>query len=46
MSVPRPRRGLPKAVVVAFVLAGLLLAGIVLLDYFGSQPQPFQYMLH
>jgi hypothetical protein len=40
------KRGLPRAVVVAFVLAGLLVAGIVLLDFFGSQPQPFQYLLH
>ena len=44
----RPGGGfrVPRALGIAFVVAGLLLGGIVLLDFFGSQPQPFQYMLH
>jgi hypothetical protein len=33
-------------VVVAVVAAAVLLGAIVLLDFFGSQPQPFQYLLH
>ena len=35
-----------RAIVVAFALAVLLLAVIVALDFFGEQPQPFQYLLH
>jgi hypothetical protein len=35
-----------RALVVAVVIAAVLLGGIVLLDFFGSQPQPFQYLLH
>jgi hypothetical protein len=45
-SSEKPRRVLPRALVVAVVVAGILLLGIVLMDFFGSQPQPFQYMLH
>ena len=37
---------LGRSLVVAFVLALLLLALIVALDFFGDQPQPFQYLLH
>jgi hypothetical protein len=40
------RRLVVRAVVVAVVLAAVLLGGIFLLDFFGSQPQPFQYLLH
>ncbi len=48
MNAPseRPRRVLPRAFVIAAVVAALLLGTIVLLDFFGSQPQPFQYLLH
>ena len=46
MSPSPPRARIRRAVLVAIVLAGLLVGGIVLLDFFGSQPQPFQYMLH
>ena len=41
-----PRRLVVRAVIVAVVLAVVLLVAIVLLDFFGSQPQPFQYLLH
>lgn len=37
---------LKKTMIVAFVVAALLLGAVVLLDRFGSQPQPFQYLLH
>ena len=35
-----------RALVVAFALAVALLVLIVVLDFFGEQPQPFQYLLH
>ena len=35
-----------RSLVVAFALAVLLLVLIVALDFFGEQPQPFQYLLH
>lgn len=43
---PERRRFLPRALAVAVVVAAVLLGVIVLLDFFGSQPQPFQYLLH
>ena len=38
--------GWRRVVIVAVVVALVVLAGIVLLDHFGAQPQPFQYLLH
>lgn len=35
-----------RAAIVAVALAVLLIGVIVVLDLFGSQPQPFQYLLH
>lgn len=35
-----------RSVVVAVVLAAVLIGVVVVLDLFGSQPQPFQYLLH
>lgn len=35
-----------RSLVVAFALAVVLLGLIVALDFFGDQPQPFQYLLH
>ncbi len=46
MSAKGPRRTLPRVLAVAAIVAALLLGAIVLMDFFGSQPQPFQYMLH
>jgi len=37
---------LRKTILVALIVAAALIAGVVLLDYFGSQPQPFQYFTH
>ena len=41
-----PRRLFPRVLAVAVVVAAVLLGAIVLMDFFGSQPQPFQYLLH
>ena len=47
MSATPGKGGLVKrALVVGLVIAAVLLGAIVLLDFFGSQPQPFQYLLH
>jgi len=35
-----------RSLVVAVVLAALLIGVVIVLDLFGSQPQPFQYLLH
>ncbi|MEZ5066860.1 MAG: hypothetical protein R3B81_19265 [bacterium] len=40
------RNGLRRVVIVAVVVALVVLVGIVVLDHFGAQPQPFQYLLH
>jgi len=40
------KRWILRAVVAAVALAILLIGLIVVLDMFGSQPQPFQYLLH
>lgn len=40
------KRVIVRAVIVAVVLAVLLLGAIFAMDFFGSQPQPFQYLLH
>jgi hypothetical protein len=40
------RRVLTRIVLAAVVLAVLLIGLVILLDHFGSQPQPFQYILH
>jgi hypothetical protein len=45
-AAPGPKRLVLRAVLVAVAIAGVLLLAIVLLDFFGSQPQPFQYLLH
>ena len=37
---------LRKTILVALIIAAALLAIVVLLDTFGSQPQPFQYFTH
>jgi hypothetical protein len=41
-----PKRLVVRAVLVAVAIAAVLLVAIVLLDFFGAQPQPFQYLLH
>ena len=41
-----PRRLFPRILAVAVIVAAVLLGAIVLMDFFGSQPQPFQYLLH
>ena len=46
MSLVPPRRTLPRVLAVALIAAAVVLGAIVLMDFFGSQPQPFQYMLH
>jgi hypothetical protein len=40
------RSYLRRTIIVALVIVVGLIAVVVLLDYFGSQPQPFQYFLH
>jgi hypothetical protein len=40
------RRTLVRTLIIASVIAGVLILVFVLLDFFGSQPQPFQYILH
>ena len=40
------KRWIVRAVIGAVALALLLIGAIVVLDLFGSQPQPFQYLLH
>ena len=40
------RRLIIRAALVAVVLALVLIGVIVMLDLSGSQPQPFQYLLH
>ena len=35
-----------RSLLVAVVVAALLIGVVVVLDLFGSQPQPFQYLLH
>jgi hypothetical protein len=40
------KRILVRAAIVAVALAVLMIGGIVVMDLFGSQPQPFQYLLH
>ena len=40
------KRLIVRAVVVAVALAVILIGVIVVMDMFGSQPQPFQYLLH
>lgn len=40
------KRILVRALLVAVALAVLLIGAIVVMDLFGSQPQPFQYLLH
>ncbi len=37
---------LVRAMIIAVVVAAVLLGAIVVMDLFGSQPQPFQYLLH
>ena len=40
------RRTLVRIILAAFLLALLLIGAVILLDHFGTQPQPFQYILH
>ena len=40
------RRTLVRILLAAVLLAVLLIALVILLDRFGTQPQPFQYILH
>lgn len=40
------RRTLIRTLVVSVVIVAVLLGVIVALDFFGDQPQPFQYLLH
>jgi hypothetical protein len=35
-----------RSLLVAVVVAAVLIGVVVVLDLFGSQPQPFQYLLH
>lgn len=37
---------LKRTLLIALAISALLVLLIVLLDFFGSQPQPFQYLLH
>ena len=39
-------RFLKRTAIAAIVLAVVLIGVILLLDHFGSQPQPFQYLVH
>jgi hypothetical protein len=39
-------RFLKRTLLVALAVSVLLVAAIVVLDLFGAQPQPFQYLLH
>ena len=40
------KRMILRAVLAAVALALVVIGVIVVLDMFGSQPQPFQYLLH
>jgi multidrug efflux pump subunit AcrB len=40
------RKLVVRALIVAVALAVVLIGAIVVMDLFGSQPQPFQYLLH
>jgi hypothetical protein len=40
------RRFLGRTLLIALVVSLLLVGVIVALDFFGEQPQPFQYLLH
>lgn len=40
------KRMIVRAFLLAVAVAVVLIAVIVILDMFGSQPQPFQYLLH
>ncbi len=40
------KRLIIRAIVAAVALAMILIGVIVIMDMFGSQPQPFQYLLH
>jgi len=35
-----------RIILAAVLLALLLIGAVILLDRFGTQPQPFQYILH
>lgn len=39
-------RFLKRTLLIAAVISVLIVLAIVLLDFFGAQPQPFQYILH
>jgi hypothetical protein len=39
-------RFLKRTILIAAVISLLVVLAIVLLDFFGAQPQPFQYILH
>ena len=39
-------RYLGRTLLVAAVIAAVLIGVVLALDFFGSQPQPFQYILH
>lgn len=40
------KKTLIRTLVVSVVIVAVLLGVIVALDFFGDQPQPFQYLLH
>ena len=40
------KRLIVRSLIVAVVLAIVLITTVVVMDLFGSQPQPFQYLLH
>ena len=37
---------LKRTLIIAGIVAVVLVVAVIALDYFGSQPQPFQYLLH
>ena len=37
---------LKRTLLIALIASAVLILVIVLLDFFGNQPQPFQYLLH